>query len=380
MLDLSISDFSVLGFGGLFCLVWAAGLSLQLPIRTKFIAVYFVGISGFRLVWEAFTLSGFVYRYPEIYSLPVPFLYLIGPSILFYYEKLSGVENWKMSYSHFIPVVFAFLPLLYWTGLNSEQKLLSVQSILNGNWKYPYGIYILWIIGPKISILVYTLFIAFRQSGEGALAIQLLPEKIRIFSITLLVYILIMIIADILGYVLGNKFLYRYSAWSHSFAAIFVYLYSRLNPHSMLEISGAIKTARYSRSKLINLNSNEAILKLNHLMGNESYYADEDLRLSTLADAMQMSSHQLSELINVHYQMSFIHFVNSHRIKIACKMLEEEKRNILSIAYSVGFNSKSAFNRVFRQCMGNSPREYRKNPHHFKKEKSMLIKKIEPRL
>lgn len=133
MLDISIS---VLGFGGLFCLVWAAGLSLQLPIRTKFIAVYFVGISGFRLVWEAFTLSGFVYRYPEIYSLPVPFLYLIGHSILFYYEKLSGVENWKMSYSHFIPVVIAFLPLFYWIGLNSEQKLLSVQSILNGNWKY----------------------------------------------------------------------------------------------------------------------------------------------------------------------------------------------------------------------------------------------------
>ena len=123
MLDLSISDFSVLGFGGLFCLVWAAGLSLQLPIRSKFIAVYFVGISGFRLVWEAFTLSGFVYRYPEIYSLPVPFLYLIGHSILFYYEKLSGVENWKMSYSHFIPVVIAFLPLFYWIGLRCLYSL-----------------------------------------------------------------------------------------------------------------------------------------------------------------------------------------------------------------------------------------------------------------
>ena len=39
----------------------------------------------------------------------------------------------------------------------------------------------------------------------------------------------------------------------------------------MLEISGAIKTARYSRSKIVNLDSNEAILKLNNLMGNESY-------------------------------------------------------------------------------------------------------------
>ena len=128
MLDISIS---VLGFGGLFCLVWAAGLSLQLPIRTKFIAVYFVGISGFRLVWEAFTLSGFVYRYPEIYSLPVPFLYLIGHSILFYYEKLSGVENWKMSYSHFIPVVIAFLPLIihpFYSGVIVLQYVLKLPA------------------------------------------------------------------------------------------------------------------------------------------------------------------------------------------------------------------------------------------------------------
>jgi AraC-like DNA-binding protein len=115
-------------------------------------------------------------------------------------------------------------------------------------------------------------------------------------------------------------------------------------------------------------------------MENESYYADEDLRLSTLAEAMKMSSHQLSELINVHFQMSFIQFINHHRIKIACNMLEVEDRNILSIAYAVGFNSKSAFNRVFKELLGNSPSKYRKNPVFFEKEKSILLKKIEPKL
>ncbi len=378
--DISIVDYSILGFGGIFCLVWAFGLSLRLPARTKWIPVFFVGISGFRLVWETFTLSGFVNLYPQFFAFPIPFLYSIGPAILLYYEKISDSEKWKLSYYHFIPIALGALPLFYWYQLDNESSKKLIQSILRGNWVFPDYIFIIWILGPKFSILAYTLYVGSRKSGEGVLAIRLLPERIRIFSRLLLFYILIMILADIFGYLSGNTSLYRYSSWSHSFAAVIVYLYSRYNPDSMLEISGAIQKARYSQSKLNGINAKDAISKLNYLMATESYYADEDLRLSTLADAMEISVHQLSELINVHFQMSFIHLINSHRILIACKLIEEEKRNLLSIAYSVGFNSKSAFNRVFRLLIGNSPREYRKNPSQFAKEKSEILSKINPKL
>ncbi len=378
--DISIVDYSILGFGGIFCLVWAFGLSLRLPARTKWIPVFFVGISGFRLVWETFTLSGFVNLYPQFFAFPIPFLYSIGPAILLYYEKISDSEKWKLSYYHFIPIALGALPLFYWYQLDNESSKKLIQSILRGNWVFPDYIFIIWILGPKFSILAYTLYVGSRKSGEGVLAIRLLPERIRIFSRLLLFYILIMILADIFGYLFGNTSLYRYSSWSHSFAAVIVYLYSRYNPDSMLEISGAIQKARYSQSKLNGINAKDAISKLNYLMASESYYADEDLRLSTLADAMEISVHQLSELINVHFQMSFIQLINSHRILIACKLIEEEERNLLSIAYSVGFNSKSAFNRVFRLLIGNSPREYRKNPSQFAKEKSEILSKINPKL
>lgn len=380
MFDLAIFDYSILGFGGLFCLVWAIGLSLQLPGQAKLIVIYFIGMSGFRLLWEAYTLSGFTNHFPKLYALPLPFLYVIGPSILFYYEKLSGRDDFKMGPIHFLPVTFAFLPFLYWFSLDKKGSLLLIESVLSGNWSFPSAILILWIIGPKLSILFYSIHIATKRSGEGALALRLLPNHIKRFSIILLVYIFCMILADIIGYLLGIRLLYRYSAWSHSLAAIFVYLYSRYKPSAMLEISGAIKSARYAQSKLVGVNPNDAIRRLNDLMTKESFYADEDLRLPTLAHAMNMSPHQLSELVNVHFQMSFIQFVNHHRIKVACQMLEEDKRNILSIALSVGFNSKSAFNRVFRQVMGDSPREYRKNPLLFLPQKTLLIQKIEPRL
>ncbi|TGL75677.1 helix-turn-helix domain-containing protein [Leptospira jelokensis] len=379
-MDLSIFDFSILGFGGFFCLVWAVGLSLLLPGSSKLIVIYFIGMSGLRLVWEAYTHSGLVTHFPKLYAFPVPFLYVIGPSILFYYEKLSGRNGFKMNPVHFIPIIFAMLPLCYWIPLEREDSVLLIHSVTNGDWKFPNAIFILWIIGPKLSILFYSLSIAMRKSGEGVLALQLLPENIRRFSLVLLVYILSMIFFDIIGYVFGIRTFYQYSAWSHSLAAILVYLYSRYNPSVMLEISTAIQSARYSKSKLVGINSKEAIQNLHRFMTKESYFAEEELRLPTMAHAMQISPHQLSELINVHFKMSFNHYINHHRILIACAMLEESKNNILSINYSVGFNSKSAFNRVFRELIGTSPREYRKNPKTFIKEKSNLLQKIEPKL
>jgi len=372
-------DLVVLGFGGFFCLIWAIGLLIQ-PNKTKWVPAFFVGSSGIRLLWESCTHTGFSFQYPISYGLTIPFLYSIGPTIFLYYEELNGRKKETFSWIHWIPLFISLLPLIFWVSLGFEEQQRSIQEILSGNWELPYGVFILWIIGPKVSILVYALLIGVSQSGAGALAIQLLPERIRFFAILLLIYIFGMISADIIGYIFGIKTLYKTSAWSHSFAAIFVYLYAKRNPNILLDIAGAIQSARYSKSKLTRVNSNQALSQLDQLLTKESYYADEDMRLQTLAEALKMSPHQLSELVNVNLQMSFIQYVNSHRILIACKMLEEEDRNILSVAYAVGFNSKSAFNRVFRQLVGTSPREFRKSPNKFLKSKSNLKSKLNPKL
>lgn len=331
-------------------------------------------------MWESSTYTGFFLKNPMYYGCTIPLLYTIGPAIFFYYEELSGQKKGTLRKIHFFPILLSLVPLIFWVLLDVQEQQQSIQGILTSKWDLYYGIFILWVIGPKVSILVYALLIGISKSGESALAIRLLPDRIRIFAILLLIYIFGMISADIIGYTLGKNAFSRYSAWSHSFAAIFVYLYAKRNPNVLLDIAGAIQSARYSKSKLTRVNSNQALFQLNNLLRNESYYADEDLRLQTLAEALGISSHQLSELINVNFQMSFIQYVNSHRIQIACKMLEEEDRNILSIAYAVGFNSKSAFNRAFRQLIGTSPREFRKSPNKFLKSKSDLDTKLNPKL
>jgi AraC-like DNA-binding protein len=47
------------------------------------------------------------------------------------------------------------------------------------------------------------------------------------------------------------------------------------------------------------------------------------------------------------------------RLEKACDMLEDADRRISEVAFAVGFQSLSQFNRVFKKLSGRSPTQYR---------------------
>jgi AraC-like DNA-binding protein len=57
--------------------------------------------------------------------------------------------------------------------------------------------------------------------------------------------------------------------------------------------------------------------------------------------------------------MSPYQYVIEERIKAACAMLEEPKKTITEICYTLGFSSQSAFTNLFRKKVGLSPTEFR---------------------
>jgi len=64
-------------------------------------------------------------------------------------------------------------------------------------------------------------------------------------------------------------------------------------------------------------------------------------------------------LINEHFNMTFHQFVNSYRIKEAQELLKsEEERNIIDIAYEVGYNNKVSFNKAFKKNTDLTPSQY----------------------
>jgi len=117
----------------------------------------------------------------------------------------------------------------------------------------------------------------------------------------------------------------------------------------------------YAKSKLHGVDTVKKIAELNDLMLQDKHYENENLSLAMVADLLELSSHQLSELINTHHDCGFPKFVRQHRIDAAKQLLiSEAKASVLSISMMTGFKSQSSFYTAFKENTGQSPANYRK--------------------
>lgn len=115
------------------------------------------------------------------------------------------------------------------------------------------------------------------------------------------------------------------------------------------------------KSSSLTANQQEVLLvKLKEIMTVEKPYLRSDFSLPDLAKTCGISTHQLSQVINVGFEKSFFEWVAGYRVEEA-KQLLTVKSNIKveEIAEQVGYNSKSSFNTVFKKNTGYTPSEYR---------------------
>ena len=92
------------------------------------------------------------------------------------------------------------------------------------------------------------------------------------------------------------------------------------------------------------------------------FYQDAELSLSSLAEKLDIHPHELSRIINVSLKKNFNDFINEYRIREVTRKMQDpayDRLTLLGIALDAGFNSKSTFNRTFRQMTGKSPAEYK---------------------
>lgn len=130
----------------------------------------------------------------------------------------------------------------------------------------------------------------------------------------------------------------------------------------MLNDIQQIAEIAYTKSKLGGIDIEAKKAQLESLIQQESIYQNEKLGLSMVAGMMDMSAHQLSELVNTQYGYGFSRFIREQRIEQAKKLLKDEpKTSILAISVMTGFQSQSNFYSAFKEITEQSPGSYRKN-------------------
>lgn len=119
---------------------------------------------------------------------------------------------------------------------------------------------------------------------------------------------------------------------------------------------------KYAKSTLTVDAANHIGQALERLMREEKLYLDEDLTLASLAAALKVTTHHLSQVLNGNMNTTLFDYVNEKRVQEVQRCLRDpayDAQTVLEIALASGFSSKTPFNAAFKRHVGTTPSAYR---------------------
>lgn len=96
-------------------------------------------------------------------------------------------------------------------------------------------------------------------------------------------------------------------------------------------------------------------------MERQKPYTNPNLTIHELATGLKLPPHVLSKVINDGFGKNFFDFINQYRVEEFKRRMDDPRTKnytLLSLAFEVGFNSKTAFNRAFKKLTHQTPKDY----------------------
>ncbi|MCP4151630.1 MAG: helix-turn-helix transcriptional regulator [bacterium] len=119
---------------------------------------------------------------------------------------------------------------------------------------------------------------------------------------------------------------------------------------------------KYRKTKLTRDMQDRYLKKLLRYMKEEKPYLDPNLTINDVSGKISIPTYSLSQVINSSLGKNFFRFVNDYRINESKQLLKDKgnaNRSILDLLYDCGFNSKSTFNKAFKNVTGMTPSQFR---------------------
>lgn len=336
-----------------------SGLSLFFTI-----AIFSIGLWGLQVALYA---TAIVKGYEIACTLLIPVGFFAAASNPLRYQWLiqTGFHIEKKYFLLYIPCILSviyIIPVMLHPWSQPLEYLKYYPLISGGFLKIPpyyMGIQILYPLSGFFQVTTATVILVRNRN-----AVKSKPEdvqnRVSREAFKTLALITSSIFCVFLGYIFSRMFLKI--SLIYSALALFSTLQNSIrNPIYDKLLRFEIDRVKQSSSKIRSLDIDAVIHRLTYIMEQEKAFAAESLSLKDIADELELSVHQLSEIINKKLGKNFNSYINEYRINEAKEMLvNEPERSIISIGTAVGFNAVSSFTTVFTRITGSSPREYRR--------------------
>jgi AraC-like DNA-binding protein len=331
------------------------------------IATFFLSID---LMFAVYYYKGWYREYPQIMGISYPFPLLYGPLFYLYVKLVSkkAARFQKIDLLHFLPAVIVYLLCIPVYLYSDEQKIEFVNNMILDIQSPMFTVFenIVPVQGMIYALMTIKIVRDYDKKIRDAFS------NIDLINLNWLKYIafaglVIWTIVALLSFVRGLSI--RFDLLLQISLSILIYSIGYkglrqpeifLNPSA--DTSEPVQTEKYKRSGLSDKFADEIGKKLKGFMVSEKPYLDNDLTMQKLADRMNVSNHNLSEVINSKLGLSYYDFINNYRVEEFKNRIADSANdlyNILSIAFDSGFKSKGSFNSIFKKNTGMTPSEYK---------------------
>jgi AraC-like DNA-binding protein len=366
-------NFSWLTFFYLFSAVIGFFIGILLLLKRQNDKIANLLISSFILINALFIFQIFLFltnlkfRTPHILYLSSVTIYLYGPLIYFYFKRIALNYKFKKSdLLHLLPtamILMVFIPVFL---LSAEAKLKVMLDVGSFD-RRPY---LLFTVSTKIlSLLVYG-YLLLRLYLKCREKIALFSTALQKWLFNLVIFVEIYVFAYLIYGTIIMKvtpnyddFLFHIQVSIIAVMVLYIGYNSYLRPN-MFAVSGAKSLKgknKYKKSSLTPSFSSELKEKLIYLLESEKIYKQNDISLDYLAEKLDTTRHNASQVINENFNLSFFELINTYRIEEALEILKNDttkSKNIIEVAYEVGFNNKVSFNKSFKKHLSQTPSQY----------------------
>lgn len=340
------------------------------------ILTFWMGVMALHQLLFHFDHSGISRQYPHLLGLTFPLPLLHGILLFFYVSAITQAQsiNMKKALPHFASFVLLIVLAIPFYALSAEEKVIIFENEGKGYEWYSLlqiilivGLGLVYVIWSWVLIQKHRTHVQAMFSNTDKKNLQWLEYLsiglgiiwvLAIFFDDTIIFSGVVVLVLFIGFFGINQLPIFYASVAFEKEE----RGTAITPSHEEETSSPhTNSSRYAKSGLKAEEANRVYDQLNALMEKEALYKKNDLTLTELAEGIHIHPNYLSQVINEKEQKNFYHYINTLRteefIRIASQP-ESRKYTLLALAYNCGFNSKSTFNKYFKNYTGKTPSEY----------------------
>lgn len=328
------------------------------------ISLFIVFHSLFILHLSLYVIN-YQYHLPHTLFLSTTFSFLYGPLLYFYFKRITfNYKFRKRDFLHLVPSLVLLANIMPYYLMSANEKFNVIFD--KEGFMLP-GAHAIIII--KILSLAFYAFMIYRIYKRNN---QLIGEEDtnkvlwqrNIMTINFVYVVSYIIYAGIITKIINAPSLIHLQILVMVSLVFYVAYISHEQPEifkGIIKLVDPTDLFKYKKSGLTSSYSEDLKLQLLYLLEEEKIYRNNSISLDILAERLNTTRHNASQVINEHFDLNFFELINKYRIDEASEILKNDihkNLNIIEVAYEVGFNNKVTFNKSFKKVHSLTPTEY----------------------